>query len=115
MSYDLPFGKGRRFMNHGGILNHVLGGWELTWTQTLQSGQPFTVSFSGSPNRYLPGESRPNILTTVEDAYTPGWTIGPDRFPTIGAEPVSEVRRLRLPGAVHTRATSAATRSRARA
>jgi hypothetical protein len=82
MSYQLPFGKGRRFMNRGGVFNHALGGWELTWTQTLQSGQPFTVNFSGNSNRYLPGESRPNILTTVEDAYTPDWTLGPNRFPS---------------------------------
>ena len=68
MSYELPFGKGRPLMNRGGILNHVLGGWELTWTQTFQSGQPFTVTFSGSPNRYLPGASRPNILTTNSEA-----------------------------------------------
>ncbi len=87
MSYDLPFGKGRHFMNRGGVLNHVLGGWELTWTQTLQSGQPFTVNFAGGSNRYLPGEARPNILTTVEDAYTPNWTLGPNRFPSSAQNP----------------------------
>jgi hypothetical protein len=25
-TYELPFGKGRQFLNHGGILNEVLGG-----------------------------------------------------------------------------------------
>jgi hypothetical protein len=32
--YELPFGKGGRWMNHGGITNHVLSGWEFTGTQT---------------------------------------------------------------------------------
>jgi hypothetical protein len=82
MSWELPLGKGRRWMNKGGLLNNVLGGWELTWTQTLQAGQPFTVSFAGSSNRYLPGELRPNILTTNEAAAVSGWTLGPNRFPT---------------------------------
>ena len=42
MTYELPFGKGRKFMNHGGVLNAMLGGWDLAYTQTLQSGPPFT-------------------------------------------------------------------------
>jgi len=101
MSYDLPFGKGRRFLQRGGIVNHVFGGWQLTWTQTLQSGQPFTVGFSGSPYRYLPGESRPNIIGTVEDAYTPGWTLGPNRFPTAAQNPYLKFDAFSYPRAVH--------------
>jgi hypothetical protein len=99
MSYDLPFGRGRRLLNRGGFVNHVLGGWQLTWTQTLQSGQPFTVSHSGSPNRYLPGEARPNILTTVEEAYTPNWTLGPDRFPTQAQNPYLKFGSFAYPAA----------------
>jgi len=82
MSYELPFGQGRAFLNNNRLLNHALGGWELTWTQTFQSGQPFTVNFAGSPNQYLAGESRPNILTTHQQAVTPDWQIGNNRFPT---------------------------------
>ena len=99
MSYELPFGKGRHFMNHGGVVNQVLGGWELTWTQTLQSGQPFTVNFSNSPNRYLPGESRPNILTTNEDALTQDWTIGPNRFPSSAQNPYLKFSAFAYPAA----------------
>jgi hypothetical protein len=99
MSYELPFGKGRHFLNHGGLSDHVLGGWELTWTQTLQSGQPFTVNFSNSPNRYLPGESRPNILTTVEDAVYPDWTIGTNRFPSTAQNPYLKFSSFAYPAA----------------
>lgn len=87
LSYDLPFGRGRHWLNRGGVTNAVLGGWQLTMTQTLQSGPPFTVSFAGSPNRYLPGESRPNILTSHKDAQVSDWSIGPNRFPTQAQNP----------------------------
>jgi len=99
MSYELPFGKGRQWMNSGGVLNHALGGWELTWTQTFQSGQPFTVNHGGSTARYLPGEARPNMLTTVEEAYNKDWNIGPNRFPTSAQNPYLNFNSFAYPAA----------------
>ncbi|MGH9632718.1 MAG: hypothetical protein ACRD7E_30805, partial [Bryobacteraceae bacterium] len=81
MTYELPFGRGRAFMNRGGILNAILGGWDLAWTQTFQSGPPFTITFAGSPNQYLPGQLRPDLVPGV-DPVTSDWDIGPHRFPT---------------------------------
>src|SRR5205085_1871323 len=81
-TYDLPFGRGRRFLNQGGWPDKVFGGWMFTWSDTLQSGRAFGVSFAGSPNRYLPGASRPDILVPFDQALTPNWDIGPNRFPT---------------------------------
>ena len=87
MSYELPFGAGRAFMNSNRFLNHALGGWELTWTQTFQSGVPFTVNSAGSPNQYLAGEQRPNNLTTHQQALVSDWAIGANRFPTQAQNP----------------------------
>src|SRR5207245_7281282 len=75
MNYELPFGKGRRWMNHGGVLNHALGGGEPTWTQTCQWGQPITVSFTAGPNPCTPRRPRPNNLTTNERALLPDCRI----------------------------------------
>ena len=36
--YTLPFGKGQRFLNHGGVVNQVVGGWKLSAIVVLQSG-----------------------------------------------------------------------------
>jgi len=36
--YLLPFGKGQKFLNHGGVLNQVVGGWQVSTITTLQSG-----------------------------------------------------------------------------
>ena len=100
MTYDLPFGKGRRLMNRGGVLNAVLGGWDLAYTQTFQSGPPFTVGFAGSPNRYLPGNSRPNLVPGVSSGHA-GLDHRPQPLPNPGADPVPQPRCLRLSGFLH--------------
>ena len=41
-TYVLPFGKGKRFFNQGGIVDALLGGWRFSGIFTLQSGQPFS-------------------------------------------------------------------------
>jgi hypothetical protein len=80
-TWDLPFGKGRRFMNGGGWKDWILGGWDGAWTQTYQTGPPVTVSFAGSPYNYLPGASRPNQILPKDQAQVKNWNIGPNRFP----------------------------------
>jgi len=39
--YDVPFGKGKQFLNNEGVLGHVLGGWTLATTMKFTSGMPF--------------------------------------------------------------------------
>jgi hypothetical protein len=42
--YDLPFGKGRPIAaNAQGALNHLLGGWQINWMITHQSGDPLQI------------------------------------------------------------------------
>ncbi len=40
---DLPFGKGKRYLNHGGAADRLLGGWEFNPIVTARSGLPFSV------------------------------------------------------------------------
>jgi hypothetical protein len=43
-SYELPFGKGKKFMgSSGGVENAVVGGWSVVWSTTLQGGQPMKL------------------------------------------------------------------------
>jgi len=98
MTYELPLGKGRRFLNRGGIVNGFLGGWDFAWTQTLQSGPPMTVGFAGSPSNYLAGASRPNPVAGV-DPLTPDWDIGPHRFPTSAQVPYLNAAAFAYPAA----------------
>jgi len=39
--YELPFGKDKKWLNHG-IAAQILGGWELGTVQRIQSGQPLS-------------------------------------------------------------------------
>jgi len=41
---DLPFGKGNKWLNQGGVSNVVLGGWQVNGITTLQSGFPYSFS-----------------------------------------------------------------------
>jgi hypothetical protein len=42
--YDLPFGRGRRWLNGGGIVNHLVGGWKVSNILRFNSGNPFAFS-----------------------------------------------------------------------
>ncbi len=53
-TYDLPFGKGRTFMNKGGFMNGVFGGYTLVWAYSIYSGNPITWSVTNSPNISMP-------------------------------------------------------------
>ena len=45
--YQLPFGKGQKFLNHGAA-SWILGGFQISGTLSRYSGLPFTVTASGS-------------------------------------------------------------------
>lgn len=100
MTYELPFGKGRPFMRRGGVLDAVLGGWDLAYTQTLQSGPPITIGFAGSPSNYLPGGGavRPNLVSGVNPVVE-DWTIGPNRFPVQAQNPYLNAAAFEYPAA----------------
>lgn len=74
--YELPFGAGKALLNHGGIANGVLGGWQLSAMWQLHSGLPFTpvmgtADLSGS----LAGTWLPNRLGqgTLANPSINGW------------------------------------------
>lgn len=81
VTWELPVGKGKKYMNVTGWRNAVLGGWELMGSQHFQSGPPFTVSFAGSPNRYLPGASRPIQIKPNDEVKLAHVDVGANRFP----------------------------------
>ncbi len=46
--YQLPFGRGRMFLNNNWLLDSVIGGWQASGTIVLNSGAPFTPVISGN-------------------------------------------------------------------
>ena len=40
--WELPVGEGKQFLNKGGIVNEVVGGWQFSGIWTAESGLPFS-------------------------------------------------------------------------
>jgi hypothetical protein len=87
--YELPFGKGKEFMNHGGFANQVLGGWSTNWIVDLQGGQPLgfgchTGSTSGTGcNDVLVSGQSPQLgihVKTAGGVHDPFWIGNPNAF-----------------------------------
>jgi hypothetical protein len=65
--YRLPFGKGQRFLNHGGIVNHVVGGWQLSTITTAQSGSVTeTSAWDSAGVGFSPHGNRLSCLVGVD-------------------------------------------------
>ncbi len=59
--YQLPFGRGKSFLNQGGALNAIAGGWEVSGVWQISSGTPFTPVMATDLSGSLSYESlRPN-------------------------------------------------------
>lgn len=50
--YDLPFGRGQRFLNHGGAVDEVVGGWKTSFVFQAQTGDPVFITSSNQGSSY---------------------------------------------------------------
>jgi hypothetical protein len=77
-TYDLPFGKGRKFLSQGRLADALTGGWKLSAIQRYQSGFPLPIKTANAlpifnrilrPNE-VPGVDRSTHLSA--DQFKPG-------------------------------------------
>ncbi|MEJ7711737.1 MAG: hypothetical protein WKF84_18190 [Pyrinomonadaceae bacterium] len=73
-TYELPFGRGRRFFSESAFADRLLGGWQLNAIGSFQSGFPLNITQNTNNTRAFSGGQRPNAVPGVEIA-TPG-TVG---------------------------------------
>jgi hypothetical protein len=85
--YELPFGKGKRFLTSG-VGRRVLGGWQLNGVLSLMSGRPLTFATTVSPK--TPGTTlTPDIAGPINITHAVAGTIGTATwFDTTGCVPV---------------------------
>ncbi|MCC6588341.1 MAG: TonB-dependent receptor [Bryobacterales bacterium] len=102
--WDLPFGKGMRYMNGKGIVTRVLGNWQLASIQTVESGIPMTFTNTGRlpanvTNVYLPGALRPNMAPgkTYEDIRLDWDRHGNCRHTVACAQPWADINAFSIP------------------
>jgi hypothetical protein len=89
--YQLPFGATRRFLNSGGTLAAIAGGWQASSTFTAYSGAPFTVT-SSTATLNAPGN--PQLADQVKDNVEIFGDVGPTTpyFDVTAFKPVTEAR-----------------------
>ncbi len=81
--WDVPVGKGRKYLNIGGVPNVVLGGWQLSSTFLVQTGFPIVVSSGRDQSNTGSGFDRPNA--TGAKVPIPRGQQDPERFFNIDA------------------------------
>ncbi len=60
--WQLPVGSGRRFLNRGGWVDQVLGGWEFSGIVSFQSGFPISVQSSQDFSNTNSTNARPDRI-----------------------------------------------------
>jgi hypothetical protein len=81
--WELPIGKGKAFLNHGGIVDWVLGGWQTNGILAAQTGLPFTPVLQTSTTNTGTG-SRPNVVGAVTYPGTLQQWFNPNAFTSPG-------------------------------
>jgi hypothetical protein len=51
----LPFGKGKKWANGGGALDHLVGGWQIAGITLLRTGPPFSPAFTATQAGWMGG------------------------------------------------------------
>jgi hypothetical protein len=125
--YELPFGKGKKFLGGASRLGElVIGGWQLNQITTVSSGLPFSPSYANCGADRDTGPCRPNLVGEVDttgdqnlwftttggqslgrasgtqEFTSPGQTIGPWQRPMPGTFGNSSRNSLRGPSYFNT-------------
>jgi hypothetical protein len=87
-TYDLPFGKGRKFLNAAhGPLQLIAGGWQLNSIDTFQTGTPFSPTMSSSLLNAGSGVQWPNRIAsgvlsdqTINRWFDPSAFVSPGNY-----------------------------------
>jgi hypothetical protein len=72
--YELPFGNGRRFLNQGGVVNALAGGWTSSIVWVAQTGNPFVVTPNITAAAGLSNGARAFV---IRNPFTPGGSPDP--------------------------------------
>jgi hypothetical protein len=69
--YDLPFGKGREFLNSNSLLDATIGGWQIAPSIIWSSGVPYSIIMSADNSFDLKGNGKqyPNQLGNPNSSH----------------------------------------------
>lgn len=75
-NYELPFGKGKRFLTDAGATDFIFGGWQVNGIVTILSGRPFTPQYSSAEV----AQQRPDIVGDPYSNIPAGLAFNPAAF-----------------------------------
>jgi hypothetical protein len=58
--YELPFGPGKTYLNSGGVVGKIVGGWSLSGIGLWHTGHPLTITMNISPTQLPDGNDQTN-------------------------------------------------------
>ena len=64
--YELPFGRGKKLANHGGVVNAIVGGWQINGLASMHSGAPIGLTTATSTLNNFGLGQRPNYVGGVD-------------------------------------------------
>ena len=72
--YELPFGKNKKFLSHGGVTDRLVGGWVVSGVQRYQSGQPIAFACATGVPAY--NDCIRFNPVAGQSYYSPEWSSG---------------------------------------
>ncbi len=73
--YELPVGRGKRFLNSNALVDEALGGWQVSVINMAQSGTPFNLT-------YTPSSSN-QVSPTISNSFRGANLYRPNRIPGV--------------------------------
>ena len=89
--WQLPFGKGRRYLSDKGILSQIVGGWQVNNMMSIMSGVPFSVT-TDDTSLNLPGSNQYADQVRPEAAKLGGIGAGTPYYDQSGFAEVTDAR-----------------------
>jgi hypothetical protein len=90
-AYELPFGKGKRWLSDNAVGSALAGGWQLSWLYGAFSGRPFTVTASGT-SLNAPGSTQRADQVKAEVKKLGGIGAGNPYYDPTAFAPVTQTR-----------------------
>jgi hypothetical protein len=104
--WELPFGKGRSWLNDNRLASAIVGGWQLSWLFSSFTGYPFSVTASGT-SLNAPGNTQRADQVKAEVKKLGGIGLGTPYYDPTAFAAVTDARygtvgfnTLRSPGTV---------------
>jgi hypothetical protein len=100
--YQLPIGRGKRFINNNTLLDEIIGGWQISGAMVLSTGNPFSVdgnqnTYSLSSNAQVFPDWNPGVSPIPAHRSILNW-INPSAFLVPAPGTFGNVRRNALYG-----------------